>query len=137
MNKLEEIGFYTLSDARAHNSSITSPLWRCELVLTDECNFKCPYCRGLREDIAGTINFDTAFETVKLWCDDGLKNVRFSGGEPTLYPQLDLLVKHCKQYGVENIAVSTNGSALFCNSLQTSSSTLITGMRHLQIHFVT
>lgn len=44
--KLEEIGFYTLSDARAASASATSPLSRCELVLSARCNFKCPYCRA-------------------------------------------------------------------------------------------
>ncbi len=109
--KLEDIGFYTLCNKRALNSSINSPLWRCELILTDECNFQCPYCRGLREDISGELPFDVAMETVRLWCNDGLKNVRFSGGEPTLYAGLDLLIKHCKEQDVEHIAVSTNGSA--------------------------
>ena len=92
-------------------SSTTSPLWRAELILTDECNFKCPYCRELRDDIKGELSFDQAMFTVSEWIKDGLKNVRFSGGEPTLYPGLDLLVKKCKAGGVENIAVSTNGSA--------------------------
>ena len=44
--KLEEIGFYTLDDERAKHASETSPLWRCELLLTNKCNFHCPYCRA-------------------------------------------------------------------------------------------
>jgi sulfatase maturation enzyme AslB (radical SAM superfamily) len=48
---LENIGFYTLSDDRCKNASSTSPLMRCELVLTDACNFKCPYCRGQRKEL--------------------------------------------------------------------------------------
>ena len=43
--KLENIGFYTLSDERAKNSSATSPLMRNELIITSLCNFKCLYCR--------------------------------------------------------------------------------------------
>ena len=109
--KLEEIGFYTLSDYRAGQVSEKSPLWRCELILTDKCNFSCPYCRGIREDVAGTIPFDDALCTLEMWCSEGLKNVRFSGGEPTLYNGLDSLVSYCKDNGVERIAVSTNGSA--------------------------
>ena len=108
--KLEDIGFYTLSDARAINSSEKTPLWRCELILTDRCNFKCPYCRGLRDDISGDIDFDVAKKTVQCWIDEGLKNVRFTGGEPTLYKGLEDLVKMCKDGGVERIAISTNGS---------------------------
>lgn len=109
-NKLEDIGFYTLSDKRAKQTSINSPLWRCELILTDKCNFKCEYCRGLRKDIKGEIPFQEALKVVSLWCQDGLKNIRFSGGEPTLYKGLIDLVEYCKKHGVENIAISTNGS---------------------------
>ena len=109
--KLEDIGFYTLKDSRAIYSSPTSQLQRCELILTDACNFKCPYCRGLRDDIKGTMPFEQALKTVKLWSDFGLKNIRFSGGEPTIYPGINTLVEYAKEKGVERIALSTNGSA--------------------------
>ena len=72
---LEQIGFYTLKDSRAINSSPTSDLQRCELILTDACNFKCPYCRGLRDDIKGTMPFEKAIKTIKLWTDFNLKNI--------------------------------------------------------------
>ncbi len=109
--KLEDIGFYTLSDYRAFQCSETSPLWRCELILTDRCNFNCVYCRGLRRDCLGDMPFFRATEVLDFWISDGLKNVRFSGGEPTLYPNLLDLVHRCKANNVEHIAVSTNGSA--------------------------
>ena len=109
--KLEDIGFYTLSDERAANSSETSPLWRCELILTDKCNFNCTYCRGLRTDLSGELSLESALDIVKIWCKEGLKNVRFSGGEPTLYAGLKDLVEYCKLHGVERIALSTNGGA--------------------------
>ena len=108
--RLEDIGFYTLSNARAHNSSATSPLWRAELILTSACNFRCPYCRGLREDLRGALSFEQASEIIRLWLAQGLKNVRFSGGEPTLYHRLDELIAMCRDGGVEHIAISTNGS---------------------------
>lgn len=109
--KLEDIGFYTLSDRRAMNTSPTSPLMRCELVLTERCNFNCPYCRGLRSDCAGDMPRDVAMSVVDEWIKHGLKNVRFTGGEPTLYPHLEDLVKRCSSGGVNRIALSTNGSA--------------------------
>lgn len=108
---LEDIGFYTLSEHRCVNSSVNSQLWRAELILTDRCNFQCPYCRGLREDLRGTMNEATAFRTVNDWINNGLRNVRFSGGEPTLVDYLPRIVKHCRNKGVERIAVSTNGSS--------------------------
>lgn len=111
---LDSIGFYTLTDARVAQLSPTSPMWRCEILLTDNCNFKCPYCRGfsgLSRDCSNEIPIAQALETLDYWIDDGLKNIRFSGGEPTLYKGLCALVEHCKQRGVERIAVSSNGSA--------------------------
>lgn len=108
--KLEDIGFYTLEDSRAENLSCDSPMWRCEMILTERCNFKCPYCRGLRDDCQGDMPLVRAYEVLDQWCKQGLKNVRFSGGEPMLYPHLNRLVEFCKHEGVERIAISTNGS---------------------------
>jgi len=109
MNKsLEDIGFYTLSNKRAKCASSTSPLWRCELILTGRCNFKCAYCRSVGgEDLP----LEDAKNIVRLWASEGLKNIRFSGGEPTLYKGLDELVELSKSLGIERIAVSTNGSS--------------------------
>ncbi|MDP4224747.1 MAG: radical SAM protein [Bacteroidota bacterium] len=109
--KLEDIGFYTLSDYRAHQVSQKSPLWRCELILTDKCNFKCPYCRGLDKSIAGTMSLENAKEIVDIWANEGIKNVRFSGGEPTVYPWINNLVEYTASKGLDHIAISTNGSA--------------------------
>jgi MoaA/NifB/PqqE/SkfB family radical SAM enzyme len=108
---LEDIGFYTLTDERARSASASSPLSRCELILTSACNFRCPYCRGLSEGQRGSIDPAAAMETVRLWCAHGLRNVRFSGGEPTMYRGLHDLVRYCRDHGVERIALSTNGSA--------------------------
>ena len=109
--KLENIGFYTLSDRRAFDSSKESNLERCELILTDRCNFRCVYCRGLRSDLKGDMPLSEAHRILDIWISHGLKNVRFSGGEPTLYKWLVELVEKCKTAGVEHIAVSSNGSA--------------------------
>ena len=106
--KLEDIGFYTLSDARVRQSSVSSPLWRCELLLTSRCNFKCPYCRRVGGD---DLDLVVAERIVRLWARDGLRNIRFSGGEPTLYCGLTGLVLLSKYLGIERVAISTNGSA--------------------------
>lgn len=109
--KLEDIGFYTLSDARADGVNAASRLMRCELILTDACNFKCPYCRGPKHEREAFMPFDQAYDLVYTWADDNLFAIRFSGGEPTLYPRLDDLVALAAERGVKHIAVSTNGSA--------------------------
>ena len=108
--RLENIGFYTLSDDRARNTSLHSCLQRCELILTNKCNFRCPYCRGLPKDVDRELSYEEAEYTVRLWLNQGLQNVRFSGGEPTVWKGLDRLCLLCKQNNVRHIAISTNGS---------------------------
>jgi MoaA/NifB/PqqE/SkfB family radical SAM enzyme len=109
--KLESIGFYTLSDARAQKASSQSPLMRCELLVTSACTFKCPYCRPILGDYAGTLPIEEANKTLDYWISEGLVNVRFSGGEPTLHKRLTDMVCRCVQGGVKRIALSTNGAA--------------------------
>lgn len=110
---LKDIGFYTLCDERAATASVSSQLQRCELILLDACNFACPYCRGLEKEICGTMPLDKAKQIVDYWAKDNLKNIRLSGGEPTIYPRLVELVKYIKNRNIERIAISTNGSADF------------------------
>lgn len=106
--RLEQIGFYTLSDERAKNVSNMSPMYRGEILLTNKCNFQCPYCRRVGPE---DMNPSDVMRTLHYWFKDGLKNVRFSGGEPTLDINLEVYVVYCRCNGVKNIAVSTNGSA--------------------------
>lgn len=108
--RLDDIGFYTLSEHRAEQISAKSPLWRCEMILTDRCNFKCSYCRGVKSEYQGDIPFMDASRILSQWQSNGLKHVRFSGGEPTLYPDLERLVIRAAKT-CDRVAVSTNGSA--------------------------
>jgi pyruvate-formate lyase-activating enzyme len=125
--KLEDIGFYTLSDARAEQVGPTSPLKRCELVLTRDCNFRCPYCRHSGPTHSAT--WREAVSVVDQWADGGLEAVRFSGGEPTLWPDLARLVSRAHDRGIKRIAISTNGSA----SLSLYSELLAAGVNDLSV----
>ena len=105
--KLEQIGFYTLSDKRAANASEFSNLSRCEMLLTGRCNFHCPYCRS----VGGPDKpFEEAAAAVRMWAEQRLYAIRFSGGEPLMYPRLKELVELAKAEGIQKIAISTNGS---------------------------
>ncbi len=109
--RLEDIGFYTLTDERARHASSTSPLARCELLVTDACNFRCPYCRGVAPQLRGNMDLTRAHTILDYWTGEGLRAVRFTGGEPTLYRGLLSLVHGCSHSDVKHVAVSTNGSA--------------------------
>lgn len=116
INKLEQIGFYTLSDDRVKNVSLTSQMKRCEMILLESCNFSCPYCRGLKNYIYGDrkkkmLSLDEIKQNIDYWCEDEpLENIRFSGGEPTLHPNIKEIISYSKEKGIKRIAISTNGS---------------------------
>jgi len=112
--KLEDIGFYTLSDKRAKEVSWKSDLQRCELIVTDKCNFKCPYCRGIVPELQGDLTLEQAKNVIDIWASGNIQNVRFSGGEPTVWKPLLELVRYTKSKpSIKHIALSTNGSARF------------------------
>lgn len=117
MSKLENIGFYTLSDDRVRNTSLTSQMKRCEIIITEYCNFNCPYCRGLKDYIYNDrkikrLSLDEIKNNIDIWCKGNLplENIRFSGGEPTLHPDIKEIISYSKQKGIKRIAISTNGS---------------------------
>ncbi len=114
--KLEDIGFYTLSDKRALNTSVDSQMKRCEMIINEYCNFRCPYCRGLADNVFNDrkrkeLTFHEIKRNIDLWCDNGpLENIRFSGGEPTYHKDIIDIVKYAKAKDIKKIAISTNGS---------------------------
>ena len=113
---LKNIGFYSLSDERCMNTSETSQMKRCEMIITEYCNFKCPYCRGLKDWVYGDrklkmLSLEEIKRYIDLWCEPlPLENIRFSGGEPTLHPDIVEIVRYAKSKGIKRIAISTNGS---------------------------
>jgi MoaA/NifB/PqqE/SkfB family radical SAM enzyme len=113
---LKQIGFYTLSNERAKNSSPTSQMKRCEMIITEYCNFNCPYCRKLSPWIYGDrrikeLSFEEITRNIDYWCEQGaLENIRFSGGEPSLHKRICDIIAYAKSKGIKRIAISTNGS---------------------------
>jgi molybdenum cofactor biosynthesis enzyme MoaA len=108
---LDDIGFYTLSEERCRSASDSTPLIRGEIVLTDACNFKCPYCRGQRKDLKKNLTLQEAKNIIDVLVNERLQNLRLSGGEPTIWKGLCELVSYASEKGIKRIAISTNGSA--------------------------
>src|SRR6056297_2084568 len=104
--KLKKIGFYTLSDERVKNTSETSQMKRCEMIITEYCNFKCPYCRGLKDVIYRNrkikeLSLEEIKHNIDLWCkNEPLENIRFSGGEPTLHKNIVEIIEYAKHKGI-------------------------------------
>ena len=84
--------------------------------LLSDCNLNCFYCRPSEEsksidcNLSGSDRFKASIE---LLCGMGIRKVRFTGGEPTLYKRLADLIAFTK--GLDNTvhtALTSNGLSL-------------------------
>ncbi len=85
------------------------------LSITDRCNFRCVYCMDpnfrympKRE----LLTLDEYVQLVRTTQTLGIRKLRITGGEPTLYAHLDDLLRQVGRLGLEDIAITTNGSTL-------------------------
>jgi molybdenum cofactor biosynthesis enzyme MoaA len=83
---------------------------RCEMILTNACNFHCTYCQGLPPLINKAMTLEEIRAGLTYWIKNRAENIRFSGGEPTLHPNLLDAVRLCKEAGVARIGLTSNGS---------------------------
>ena len=87
------------------------------ISVTDRCNFRCLYCmpeEGLpwlpKSDI---LSYEEIADVVTQLAPMGLRRLRITGGEPTIRPNLDELIRMLRaNANVEDIALSTNGVRL-------------------------
>ena len=83
------------------------------LDLTAACNFACPHC--VDSGIINTgeqLDLETIKATLETLCRHGLKSViLIGGGEPTLHPDFEEIVRISKTAGLQ-VGVVTNGSKL-------------------------
>lgn len=86
---------------------------KLRLVLTDNCNFKCPCCYNegnKTKNKNNYINFKEIKQFLRL-TKGSFNTVVLTGGEPLLYPKFNKLIKFLKNLNME-IQLTTNGSLL-------------------------
>ena len=97
------------------------PLKDLRLSVTDRCNFRCRYC--MPEEIFGPnypylasekiLSFEEMERLTRIFVSLGVRKVRITGGEPLLRRDLPELIRRLNLIdGVEDIAITTNGSLL-------------------------
>lgn len=85
--------------------SVNFHLWKA-------CNYKCKFCFGTFNDVANeNLKKEKAIRIITEIAAFGFQKITFSGGEPTLCPYLDELLKLAKELGL-NTTIVTNGSHL-------------------------
>ena len=88
------------------------------ISLTDKCNLRCVYC--MPEDkvyennlINDTLSFNDYKFIINGLSQVGIKKIKFTGGEPLLYPHLIELIKYAHyQCNIDDISITTNGIGL-------------------------
>ena len=85
------------------------------LSITDRCNFRCVYCMEPGDRFLPKmelLDLGEYLRLVDILLELGIRTLRLTGGEPTLYPQLDELIEGIGQRDLDDVAMTTNGSQL-------------------------
>jgi cyclic pyranopterin phosphate synthase len=97
------------------------PLRDLRVSVTDRCNLRCPYC--MPRELFGSeyrflqraelLSFAEITRIARVAASQGVRKVRLTGGEPLLRRELHVLVTMLAEIdGIEDIALTTNGTAL-------------------------
>lgn len=91
------------------------------ISVTDRCNFRCVYCMPKAVfnsqfhflPRAELLTFDEITRLTRIFVSLGVRKIRFTGGEPLVRRDLDVLIRQISEIpGVEDLAMTTNGSLL-------------------------
>ncbi len=96
-------------------SGQTPPPISVEFDLTNVCNLDCPYCTNAdyRKKCEEFLTPDIAERTIRELSVMGTKSITFTGGgEPTMYPYLEKMLRLAKELGMD-VALITNGLRAF------------------------
>jgi cyclic pyranopterin phosphate synthase len=99
--------------------------------LTDRCDMACVYCRPSRTDgyLERRLGDESWKTMVRGLVQAGVRRVRITGGEPLLHPRAVELVEFVASLGVEDLALTTNGTLLE----QTAAPLRKAGLRRLTV----
>tara|TARA_B100000614_G_scaffold236208_1_gene233582 strand:- start:717 stop:1724 length:1008 start_codon:yes stop_codon:yes gene_type:complete len=93
------------------------------ISLTDRCNYRCSYC--MPKDIFNAdykylkkselLTFEEILSFIKALKAFDIKKIRLTGGEPLLRRNIENLINGIKDTGINEVALTTNGSLLSFN----------------------
>ena len=82
---------------------------RVKIVTGLKCNIKCVFCYYRDNLDAPNRNVVDILADVSYAYRKGVREIDFSGGEPTVHPDLPELIAAAKQLGMERVCIITNG----------------------------
>ncbi|MCP8315433.1 MAG: radical SAM protein, partial [archaeon] len=112
------------------------PYWRRGLAsvikgVTRACNLKCKHCyENAGKPDKNELNTEEAIRVIDILVDAEVVILAFSGGEPTVRPDILKLIKHASMRGMY-VAMATNG--IFLASIDRVRELKNAGLRFVQI----
>ncbi len=104
--------------------------YRMDLALTYQCNNNCFHCYNEPDRESHSLSFQEWKAIIdRLW-ELGIPHIVFTGGEPTLFPELISLIEYAKGKGLVT-GLNTNGRRLSYNGYAQSLGDA--GLDHIQI----
>ncbi len=85
---------------------------RVKIVTGLKCNIQCIFCYYQDSLKAPNRTFDEIQKDILYAKRHGITEVDFSGGEPTINPELPRLVQEAKSIGMERVGIISNGLRL-------------------------
>lgn len=96
---------------KQHQQAVVMPV----LAITSACNLDCPICYTINKNEDAFMLSREGYAQILAELGkqhDALDIINFSGGEPTLHPDLPELVRMSHAAGIPRVAISTNGLRL-------------------------
>jgi cyclic pyranopterin phosphate synthase len=94
---------------------VTPPAMKTvRISITDRCDLACFYCRTTRGERYAERQLGRAAWAAILAAltRAGVRRVRITGGEPLLHPEICEVIRDIAALGVDDLALTTNGTRL-------------------------
>lgn len=98
------------------------------LQLTRKCNQECRFCSNPPNN--ELLDKESAAKIIHEYKKNGFNGIVFTGGEPTLYKDLDKLIQYSHQIGIES-RIITNGQLI--SDIQYLEELIRSGLKHIHI----
>lgn len=96
---------------KSHQQKVFMPV----VPITSACNLDCPICYTVnKNDDAHMLSVESFAAILKHLGEqhDEMDIINFTGGEPTLHPELPTFLRMAREAGIRRLTVSTNGLKL-------------------------
>ncbi len=82
--------------------------WR----VTRACNLYCRHClAGNKNELIKDLDYNSQLQLLNTVYKTGITRITWTGGEPTLLPQISGLLQQSREYGISNL-ITTHGLSL-------------------------